>query len=117
MSAEEELKPCPFCGCENIRSEQKGPTGWVIKCANCLIGYQQKTIRFSLDWLKQEMIKSWNMSSPGDIIEWCFEELTKENKILNLGFKIVVSKNVPEGEIHINEGDDLVAKIVNISTR
>lgn len=56
---QQELKPCPFCGGE-AEIEQNARNGYKLKCKSCLIGYTQKTIKFSLDWLKGKMIEDWN---------------------------------------------------------
>lgn len=55
----EELKPCPFCGSEpEIR--QTGRNKIKIRCRSCLMGLEQKTLHFSLDWLRDKLIESWN---------------------------------------------------------
>jgi hypothetical protein len=53
------LLPCPFCGAEP-KSEQDGPKGWKIKCPSCVIMYKQKTLRFTVEWLRDRMVKTWN---------------------------------------------------------
>lgn len=58
--SEQEIKPCPFCGCDNIELKQHCRNGWHIKCKRCLIGLKQKTLRYSMDWLRQKMIEGWN---------------------------------------------------------
>jgi hypothetical protein len=55
----EELKPCPFCGGE-AEIKQNCRNGFKLKCKKCTIGYAQKTLHFSLDWLEAKMIEHWN---------------------------------------------------------
>ena len=31
----ETLKPCPFCGSANVKSEQNAPIWWAVSCENC----------------------------------------------------------------------------------
>lgn len=53
------MLPCPFCGGEpDIK--QTGRNKLKLKCKRCLIGIEQKTLRFGLDWLKEQMISDWN---------------------------------------------------------
>lgn len=59
MNEETKLLSCPFCGGEAI-IEQNCRNGYKLKCKSCLIGFQQKTLRFGLDWLKNQMIETWN---------------------------------------------------------
>ena len=54
------LKPCPFCGCKDIKLEQYEKNGMMIKCKNCLLQKKQRTLMFSIKWLEKELIKSWN---------------------------------------------------------
>jgi hypothetical protein len=54
-----ELLPCPFCG-GKARIDQTGKNKLKLKCANCLIGIEQKTIRYGLEWLENRMIEGWN---------------------------------------------------------
>lgn len=56
---EDKLKNCPFCGGEAELKQFCG-NGLVIKCKSCTIGMRQKVLRYSLDWLKEVMIKNWN---------------------------------------------------------
>ena len=53
------LLPCPFCGGEP-KAEQKGRNGFRIKCKSCPAEMKQKTLRFSVEWLANEMVKDWN---------------------------------------------------------
>ena len=55
----DKLKNCPFCGMD-VEIKQTGKNKLTIKCPRCKVEYTQKTLRFSLDWLEGEMIKSWN---------------------------------------------------------
>lgn len=55
----DKLKPCPFCGGE-AEIGQYCKNGLIIKCMNCGIQRKQCTLRFGLDWLKNNMIKKWN---------------------------------------------------------
>jgi hypothetical protein len=54
------LRSCPFCGCDNVELKQYARNGWQVKCKRCLMGLKQKTLRYSMDWLKQQMIDAWN---------------------------------------------------------
>jgi hypothetical protein len=53
------IKPCPFCGCE-AEIKQTGKMKLRIRCKRCLIGLEQKTLKFSLQWLEESMIEDWN---------------------------------------------------------
>lgn len=53
------LKPCPFCG-EDAKIDQTGRKEITIKCPECVIKYVQKTKFQSLDWLRENMIETWN---------------------------------------------------------
>ncbi len=55
----EKMLPCPFCGGEP-KIEQNSRNGFKLNCKSCLMGYTQKTLRNSLDWLKAKMIENWN---------------------------------------------------------
>lgn len=55
-----ELKPCPCCGNKEIEIEQNQRNGYKILCIVCGIKLEQKVLRFSLDWLKEKMIETWN---------------------------------------------------------
>lgn len=57
--AEDKPLPCPFCGHE-AEVEQTGLKKMRIRCKECHIGLEQKVLRFSLEWLKERLIKSWN---------------------------------------------------------
>ena len=54
------LKPCPFCGCDQIDLNQSCKNGLRIKCRNCGINKEQKVLRFSLEFLEQKMVENWN---------------------------------------------------------
>lgn len=54
-----EILPCPFCGNE-AEIEQTGPKKMRIRCKACLIGIEQKVLRYTLEWLKGKLIESWN---------------------------------------------------------
>jgi len=53
----EKLKPCPFCGSNNIQANETDDLfDWVISCENCGSGFIYiKT--------KEEAIKAWNTRS------------------------------------------------------
>ena len=53
------MLPCPFCGGEP-EIKQEGRNGLRLKCKSCLIGIKQKTLRYSLEWLRGKMIEGWN---------------------------------------------------------
>ena len=53
------LRSCPFCGGE-AEIKQYAHNGLQVKCRSCLMGLKQKTLRYSLEWLKQKLIESWN---------------------------------------------------------
>jgi hypothetical protein len=55
----QELKPCPFCGGE-AEINKTGKNELTIRCKGCFINIEQKVLRFSLEWLKETMIKNWN---------------------------------------------------------
>jgi len=59
MEVTDNLKPCPFCGGE-AEINQFARNGLRIRCKKCLIQKQQKVLRYTLEWLKGEMIKDWN---------------------------------------------------------
>ena len=54
-----QLSPCPFCG-GKAEIKQTGRLKLKLKCTSCLIGIEQKTLRYTLDWLKEKMIEGWN---------------------------------------------------------
>ena len=54
------LLPCPFCGSEAIEMKQYCRNGLRIRCRNCCIKREQKTLRFGLEWLEQVMVEHWN---------------------------------------------------------
>jgi hypothetical protein len=54
------LKPCPFCGSEKIEIKQTGKNKLKLKCCNCLIGIEQKWLRFDAHWLEERMAEDWN---------------------------------------------------------
>lgn len=54
-----ELLPCPFCG-SKAELKQTGKLKIRVRCVNCLIGIENKVIRFSIEWLEEKMIESWN---------------------------------------------------------
>jgi len=53
------MLPCPFCGGEP-EIKQTGRNKLKLKCKRCIIGIEQKTIRYGLDWLEKRMIEDWN---------------------------------------------------------
>lgn len=56
---ESELKPCPFCGGEpEIR--QTGRLKMRIRCKSCLMGIENRVLKFSLEWLEGKLIEAWN---------------------------------------------------------
>ena len=64
---EEKLKPCPFCGSNNIEiipywssHRRKRVEGRAIKCKNCLFEKTQLAMRYSLEWLEERLIEDWN---------------------------------------------------------
>lgn len=90
-----EAKPCPFCGHSEIVIEpySKGKNhGFHLHCSQCIIGYRQLTIHYSLDWLKEKMIEKWNKRqfhpSPvqevteTEIIKMCVDELLKHTFLM-----------------------------------
>jgi len=54
-----ELLPCPFCG-HDPEMFQIGQNRVKIKCTNCLVEKEQKVLRQSTDWLKEQMAIWWN---------------------------------------------------------
>lgn len=56
---EVQLKPCPFCGGE-AEIKQEGRNGLLLRCSKCYVGFKQKVIRLSLDWLRETLIGNWN---------------------------------------------------------
>jgi hypothetical protein len=55
-----ELKPCPLCN-ENVAFQPYKNNGLKIQCRHCGIAYQQRTLRYGLDWLKEKMTETWNL--------------------------------------------------------
>ena len=55
----EEIKPCPFCGSDNIKAcEQPQDCGWFIRCENCFTeGPSPKDATY---WDEQKAIEIWN---------------------------------------------------------
>ena len=54
------LLSCPFCGSEAIEMKQYCRNGFRIRCRNCCVRYEQKTLRNGLEWLEQVMVEHWN---------------------------------------------------------
>lgn len=54
-----DLLPCPFCGGEP-EIKQTGRLKMKIRCKSCLIGIEQKTLRFGIHWLEEKLIEGWN---------------------------------------------------------
>jgi hypothetical protein len=59
-----ELLPCPFCGSNNIEFRRYGRKGLQLECGGCAVRMQQTVLRYSLDWLRERMIESWNKREP-----------------------------------------------------
>lgn len=59
MTINENLKPCPFCG-GRAKEGHKGGNGWVIMCESCTVRMDQRTIRHTVEWLREKMIEDWN---------------------------------------------------------
>jgi transcription initiation factor TFIIIB Brf1 subunit/transcription initiation factor TFIIB len=59
MTDTPDLKLCPYCGGE-AHIKQVSRTGMQIKCKECGMGLKQKVLRYDLDWLKRQLIESWN---------------------------------------------------------
>ena len=56
----EALKPCPFCGNEAEFKPYKRD-GLTLKCMTLgCVQFNQRTMRYSLDWLRGKMIEGWN---------------------------------------------------------
>lgn len=68
------LKPCPFCGGEP-EIKQTGRAKLKIKCKSCVIGYEQRTIKFGIEWLEERMIETWNKRTA---IDQALEQYKKE---------------------------------------
>jgi Lar family restriction alleviation protein len=63
FTEQEELKPCPFCGCDQIQSSEMDK--WVVPyaryCRNCrAYGPHKRTY--------EEAIEAWNTRTKGDIV-------------------------------------------------
>ena len=54
------LKPCPFCGYDQIDIKKYCKNGLRIKCRNCGIKRDQKALRFPLDFIEEKMVENWN---------------------------------------------------------
>ena len=63
----DKLKPCPFCGSDNIEMYTKGLNVCVIKCKHCGITRQQKVRNKSLAWLEETMVENWNIRTQKDV--------------------------------------------------
>lgn len=55
-----ELKPCPFCSCKEIKISYPKPKTISIKCTSCMVEYVQKYLRMSEGWLLNKMVEHWN---------------------------------------------------------
>lgn len=60
----EKLKPCPFCGNDNIDIIQYCKNGIRIFCLKCHAKFEGKVRKFSLEWIKNQLIKQWNTRTP-----------------------------------------------------
>lgn len=56
---DKELLPCPFCG-GKAEIKQNARNGYKLKCTSCVVGITQKTLRNSMEWLEEVMIRDWN---------------------------------------------------------
>jgi len=54
-----DLLPCPFCGGEP-QLKQTGKDKLTLKCLRCLVRFEQRVLRFSLEWLEDKMVENWN---------------------------------------------------------
>jgi hypothetical protein len=55
--------PGPFCGGEP-EIKQTGRNQLRIRCKSCLVGIEQKVLRFSLEWLEVKLADIWNTRVP-----------------------------------------------------
>ena len=60
LKPNEKLLPCPFCGSEDVTIKQTSRTSMKIQCRSCAVQLKQSVLKFSLDWLQTNMIKTWN---------------------------------------------------------
>lgn len=60
------MLPCPFCG-HDPEMFQIGHNRVKIKCNNCLVEKEQKVLRQTADWLKEQMTTWWNTRSPPEV--------------------------------------------------
>jgi len=52
-----ELKPCPFCGSNNLHLTHNGMQNWVIGCGVCQVEMENFVDR-------EQAIKAWNTRTP-----------------------------------------------------
>lgn len=53
------MLPCPFCG-GDPEIKQTGRNKLKLRCRSCVMGIEQKTLRYDLIWLETKMIEGWN---------------------------------------------------------
>jgi len=54
-----ELLNCPFCDCRPS-FDQTGKNQLTIKCPRCCIKLVQRVQKYTLEWLEEKMIETWN---------------------------------------------------------
>lgn len=54
-----ELMPCPLCN-DPVSFQLYKNNGLKIACRQCGIAYQQRTLRYGLEWLRGKMTETWN---------------------------------------------------------
>ncbi len=57
-----ELKPCPCCNGEAVLL-QTSRQGMTVKCKECRLQITGKVLKFSLGWLSNKLIETWNKRS------------------------------------------------------
>lgn len=94
-----DLKDCPFCG-EKPKMKITGKNKRALRCGSCLAGFEQKVLRYSVEWLEAKLVELWNLRVEDEnrkrrdlfykskgLIE-LFNEVDAEERESNLGLMI-----------------------------
>lgn len=62
-----EMLPCPFCG-GKAEIAQTGKNELTAYCTVCKVGFINKVLRYSLDWLANNMTEKWNKRTQYNLV-------------------------------------------------
>ena len=69
----EDLKPCPFCGSDNIvlihtGNDHTRSRSVTVKCKKCICKRTTGAIANTLDWCEAEAISAWNTRADTELV-------------------------------------------------